>query len=172
VIGRLTSAYRIPIAHHVFAGGASDVTNFNGMLEDRTARFAVGRICVVAGRGLITDDSIPEVDGSKCDRLFATKLRRRKDVAAVVAEAAAADEDRWPEVERCGSRVLEASYDGGRCVVVFSGARQRRDTARRLQLIAEIEGQCLALERRVKRGDLVPATDIAAARLRSWPAPR
>src|SRR6056297_668927 len=67
VIGLLTSADGIPIAHHVFAGG-----------------------------------NIAEVEAAKCDWLFATKLRRRKDVAAVLATAADADEGDWVEVERFG----------------------------------------------------------------------
>jgi len=163
VIGLLTSADGIPVAHHVFAGGTSDATTLKGVLEDLTRRFAVGRICVVADRGLITDDNIAEVEAAQCDWLFATKLRRRTDVAAVLADAADADEDRWQEVETFGSRVLETTYDNSRYVVVFSNARQRRDTARRLQLIARVEAQLLALEKRVARGDLVAATDIAAA---------
>jgi transposase len=163
VIGLLTSADGIPIAHHVFAGGTQDATTLKGVLEDLTDRFAVGRICVVADRGLITNDNIAEVEAAGCDWLFATKLRRRKDVAAVLTEAAQADAERWVEVERFGSRVLETTYDQGRYVVVFSSARQRRDTARRLQLVAKIEAKLLALENRVRRGDLVAATDIAAA---------
>ena len=163
VIGLLASGDGIPIAHHVFTGDTADSTTLKGVLEDLTARFAVGRICVVADRGLITDGNIAEVEAAKCDWLFATKLRRRTDVAAVLATAAAADDDDWVEVERFGSRVLETSYEGGRYVVVFSSARQRRDTTRRLQLIARVEAKLLALEKRVKRGDLVAATDIAAA---------
>jgi transposase len=163
VIGLLTSADGIPIAHHVFAGGTQDATTLKGVLEDLTRRFAVGRICVVADRGLITDDNIAEVEAAKCDWLFATKLRRRKDVAAVLAQAAEANESDWTEVERFGSRVLETTYNDKRYVVVFSAARERRDIARRLQLVAKIETKLLALEARVARGDLVPATDIAAA---------
>jgi hypothetical protein len=163
VIGLLTSSDGIPIAHHVFAGGTQDATTLKGVLDDLVDRFAVGRICVVADRGLITDDNIAEVEAAGCDWLFATKLRRRKDVAAVLTEAADADDDQWMEVERFGSKVLETTYDGGRYTVVFSAARERRDIARRLQLIAKIETKLLALEDRVRRGDLVAATDIAAA---------
>lgn len=163
VIGLLTSADGIPIAHHVFAGGTQDATTLKGVLEDLTDRFAVGRICVVADRGLITNDNITEVEAANCDWLFATKLHRRKDVTAVLAQAAAAHDDAWVEVERFGSRVLETSYNDKRYVVVFSAARQRRDIARRLQLIAKIETKLLALEARVARGDLLPATEIAAA---------
>jgi hypothetical protein len=59
--------------------------------------------------------------------------------------------------------VLDTSHDGRRYVVVFSSARARRDIARRLQLVAKIETKLLALEARVARGDLLPATEIAAA---------
>ena len=163
VIGLLTSGDGIPIAHHVFAGGTQDSTTLKGVLDDLVARFAVGRICVVADRGLITDNNIAQVEAANCDWLFATKLRRRKDVTAVLAEAADTNADRWVEVERFGSRVLETSFEGGRYIVVFSGARERRDTARRLQLIARVENKLLALEDRVRRGDLIAATDIAAA---------
>jgi transposase len=163
VIGLLTSADGIPIAHHVFAGGTSDATTLKGVLEDLTTRFAVGRICVVADRGLITDDNIAEVEAAKCDWLFATRLRRRPDVTAVLATASDADAEQWVEVERFSSKVLETSYNGKRYVVVFSAARERRDITRRLQLIAKIETKLLALEARVTRGDVVPATDIAAA---------
>jgi transposase len=163
VIGLLTSADGIPIAHHVFAGGTPDATTLKGVLTDLTDRFAVGRICVVADRGLITDANIAEVEAAGCDWLFATRLRRRKDVAAVLTQAAEADAEQWVEVERFSSRVLETSYDDKRYVVVFSSARERRDIARRLQLIAKIETQLLALEARVRRGELVEATKIAAA---------
>jgi transposase len=118
---------------------------------------------VVADRGLITDDNIAEVEAAKCDWLFATRLRRRKDVAAVLATAANADAEQWVEVERFSSRVLETTFEGKRYVVVFSASRERRDVARRLQLIAKIETELLALEARVARGDLVAATKIAAA---------
>jgi hypothetical protein len=163
VIGLLTSADGIPIAHHVFAGDTNDATTLKGVLEDLTRRFAVGRICVVADRGLITDDNINQVEQAGCDWLFATRLRRRKDVAAALATAAAADESDWVEVERFASRVLDTAFEGRRYVVVFSTARQRRDVARRLQLIAKTEAKLLALEARVKRGQLVAATEIAAA---------
>jgi transposase len=162
VIGLLTSADGIPIAHHVFAGDTNDATTLKGVLEDLTSRFAVGWICVVADRGLITDDNINQVEQAGCDWLFATKLRRRKDVAAALATAAAADESDWVEVERFASRVLDTAFEGRRYVVVFSTARQRCDVARRLQLVAKTETKLLALEARVKRGQLVAATEIAA----------
>jgi hypothetical protein len=42
------------------------------------------------------------------------------------------------DVERFGSRVLETSHEGRRYVLVFYGARERRDGARRLQLLTKM----------------------------------
>ena len=62
-----------------------------------------------------------------------------------------------------GSQICETTFAGGRHIVVFSAARQRRDIARRLQLIVKVETKLLALENRGRRGDFVAATDFAAA---------
>ncbi|MDP9022437.1 MAG: IS1634 family transposase [Actinomycetota bacterium] len=163
VIGLLCSGDGIPIAHHVFAGATSDVTTLADVLADLVERFAVGRICVVADRGLISEANIVDVEHAGCHWLFATKLHGRQDVAAVLAAAADADTDAWVEVARFSSRVCDVDHDGRRYVVVFSDARQRRDTVRRLQLIAKTEARLRALEDRVRRGDLVEATEIAKA---------
>ncbi len=163
VIGLLCSGDGIPIAHHVFAGGTADITTLPEVLADLVDRFAVGRICVVADRGLISENNISDVEAARCDWLFATKLHGRTDVAAVLAAAAAAADDAWVDLKAFASRVCDLDHDGRRYVVVFSHARARRDTVRRLQLLGKIEGKLLALEQRVKRGDLVDGTEIAKA---------
>lgn len=61
VIGLLCTGDGIPIAHHVFAGNTGDVTTLPGVLADLAQRFGVGRICVVADRGLISADNIDVV---------------------------------------------------------------------------------------------------------------
>lgn len=72
VIGLLCSGDGIPIAHHVFAGDTGDVTTLPEVLADLVERFAVGRICVVADRGLISEANIDDVEQARCDWLFAT----------------------------------------------------------------------------------------------------
>ncbi len=163
VIGLLCSGDGIPIAHHVFSGSTSDVTTLPDVLADLVDRFAVGRICVVADRGLISETNITDVEDAGCEWLFATKLHGRRDVAAVLAAAGQADDDAWIDVDAYNSRVCDLDHDGRRYVVVFSNARARRDTIRRVQLIAKIETRLLALEARVARGQLVAATEIAKA---------
>ncbi|HEX2027038.1 MAG TPA: IS1634 family transposase [Nitriliruptorales bacterium] len=163
VVGLLTTGDGIPIAHHVFAGNTNDVTTLPGVLGDLKDRFGVGRVCLVADRGLVSHDNLEVIEQAGCDWVIATRLHRRADVATVLAAATTAPDDAWVDVEAFDSRVCDTVHDGHRYVVVFSGERERRDTTRRLQLIKATEGKLLALEARVARGELQAATDIVAA---------
>ena len=163
VVGLLMTGDGIPIAHQVFAGDTSDVTTLPEVLADLQQRFGVGRICLVADRGLISEANIDTVEDAGYDWLIATKLRNRTDVTKVLGLAQAAAEDDWVEVDRFNSQVLDLDHDGRRYVVVFSDAREHRDTLRRLQLIAKVEAKLLALERRIDRGDITDRDEMVAA---------
>ena len=58
MIGLLCTSDGIPIAHHVFAGNTSDGSTLPSVLDDLKARFSVGKICVVADRGLVSADNL------------------------------------------------------------------------------------------------------------------
>ena len=53
--------------------------------------------------------------------------------------------------------------DGRRCVIVASDERHRRDSTRTAELVARTESRLLALEDRVRRGDLRDAGKIGRA---------
>ncbi len=69
VIGLLCTSDGIPIAHHVFAGNTNDASTLPAVLADLASRFAVGRICVVADRGLISKDNVEAVAAAGFDHL-------------------------------------------------------------------------------------------------------
>ena len=58
MIGLLVTGDGIPIAHHVFPGNTNDASTLPTVLTDLQQRFGVGRIAVVADRGLISDDNL------------------------------------------------------------------------------------------------------------------
>ena len=58
MIGLLVTSDGIPIAHHVFEGNTGDVSTTPGVMEDLKSRFGVGRIALVADRGLISEDNL------------------------------------------------------------------------------------------------------------------
>ncbi len=163
VIGLLCTGDGYPIAHHVFAGNTADSATLPEVLEDLASRFGVGKITIVADRGLITVANVAETQKNGFDHILATKLHR--DAKCVEAlDLVEAEGVVWVEVASANSRAAEVSLvDGTRAVVVESDERERRDTARTTELVDRTEKQLLALEERVKAGRLKDAAKIGAA---------
>ena len=132
------------------------------MLADLARRFAVGRICVVADRGLISSDNVEAVAAAGFDHVLAARLRRdhttREALEALDANTA------WAEIPQHRCRAADIALAGGtRAIVVESDARARRDAARTAGIVAATEAELLALERRVRSGRLKDPAKIGRA---------
>ena len=162
VIGLLCTSDGIPIAHHVFAGNTNDASTLPAVLDDLADRFAVGRICVVADRGLISKDNVDAVADAGFDHLLAARLHR--DHIATEALEAIDDDTAWVEIPQHRCRATDIVLtDGARATVVESDARARRDTLRTAEIVARAEAELLALERRVRAGRLKDPAKIGRA---------
>jgi len=162
VIGLLCTGDGIPIAHHVFAGSTADVSTLPGVLADLQERFGVGKVCLVADRGLISADNLAAVEAGGFDHLLATRLHNNAEVAAAL-QAATAPDASWVPVPEAGSAACEVDHDGRRYVVVMSVERWRRDVTRTAELVKRTETELLALEDRVRAGRLKDKAKIGAA---------
>jgi transposase len=162
MIGLLVTGDGLPIAHHMFDGNTRDSTTMPEVMADLQDRFGVGRIALVADRGLISETNLADVAAAGFDHVIATRLHRDPDVAAVLETAAAGDDIEWVPVTG-GRSACEIVHDGRRHVVVDSPARRRRDDRRREELLERTEEQLITLDRRVRAGRLVDPAAIGAA---------
>jgi transposase len=162
VIGLLVTSDGIPIAHHVFSGNTADRSTLPGVMADLQARFGVGRIALVADRGLISEENLAEVAANGFDHVLATRLHRDASVASVL-EAANEQDVVWVLLGDDGTRATEVTYEHRRYVVVDSPTRHVRDDARRIELLARTEERLIYLADRVRAGRLVDPAKIGAA---------
>jgi hypothetical protein len=162
VIGLLVTSDGIPIAHHVFSGNTADRSTLPEVMADLQARFGVGRIALVADRGLISEENLALVAANGFDHVLATRLHRDPTVAAVL-EAAARKQAVFVPVGDDGTKATEVVYEKRRYVVVDSPRRHVRDDARRQELLAATEDGLIALSERVRKGRLVDPAKIGAA---------
>ena len=162
VIGLLCTTDGIPFAHHVFAQNTNDASALPGVLDDLAKRFAIGRICVVADRGLISAANLETVAQAGFDHLLATRLGR--DTLTAQALAAVDRDTVWVELAQPGARAADVTLeDGTRTVVVESDRRACRDSRRTAESIASAETGLLALEQRVRDGRLEDPAKIGRA---------
>lgn len=162
MIGLLITGDGIPIAHHVFAGNTNDAATLDQVMADLQARYGVGKIALVADRGLISERNLEAVSARGFDHVMATRLHHDPDVAAVL-KAARGPAQRWMPVKEVGSAATEVTHDGRRYVVVFSPERFHRDNRRRREILSRTEDALVALEERVRSGRLVDPAKIGAA---------
>jgi transposase len=164
VIGLLVTGNGIPIAHYVFPGNTRDSTTLQQVMADYQSRFGVGRIALVADRGLISEQNLQDVERAGFDHVLATRLPHDGDVAAVLERAAAVGDDAWSTVPGFpGTKAFEVTHGGRRFVVVSSAERKARDDRRREELLVRVESKLLALADRVRVGKLVDPAKIGAA---------
>jgi hypothetical protein len=162
VIGLLTTGDGLPIAHHVFAGNTADVSTLPEVLADLQSRFGVGRIPVVADRGLISADNVDALGAQGFDHVLATRLHRDPTCAAAL-EASCRPDARWVPVPEARSAACEVRVDGKRAVVVASFERWMRDSTRTAELVERTSAKLRALEARVRAGSLVDPAKIGRA---------
>jgi Transposase DDE domain len=153
VIGLLVTGDGIPIAHRVVAGNTRDSTTLPAVMADYQARFGVGRIALVADRGLIFEANLAAVTDAGFDHVIATRLHR-DPVVAEVLRLAARRSTAWTRIDDKNS-VCEIGFEGHRYVIVDSAARTVRDDARTQELLARTAGELDALAERVTSGRLV-----------------
>ncbi|MFZ2058589.1 MAG: helix-turn-helix domain-containing protein [Acidimicrobiales bacterium] len=147
---------------HVFEGNTADVSTLPGVMEDLKSRFSVGRIALVADRGLISGDNLALLAAHGFDHVTATRLHHDDDVRAVL-ELANTPSSSWEAVPEARSFCAEVTHDSRRFIVVFSPVRYFRDRYRHLALCARIEDGLIAVEERVRAGRLVEPAKIGAA---------
>jgi hypothetical protein len=164
VIGLLVTGNGIPIAHYVFPGNTRDSTTLTEVMADYQHRFGVGRIALVADRGLISEKNLEDVEAAGFDHVLATRLHHDEDVATVLEGAAAVGKDAWTPVPGFdGTTAFEVLHGGRRFVAVSSIERKARDDRRREELLARAEAKLIALAERVRAGRLVDPAKIGAA---------
>ena len=174
MIGLLVTSDGIPIAHHVFAGNTADVSTLPGVMEDLRQRFGVGRIALVADRGLISEDNLAQVAAHGFDHVLATRLHHDDDVAAVLEQANGPPRP-GPQCPRPTASVPRSPMTLG---ALSSSSRPCATSATghaHLALCARIEDGLIALEQRVRSGRLTDPAKIGAAAdrvLRSSPVGR
>ena len=162
MLGLLTTTEGIPISHHVFPGNTRDSSTLPVVAEDLSKRFGVGRLCLVADRGIITADNLNTLSAAGIDYVLATRLHRDELCEQALA-ASVGPSTAWVPVPSASSFATEVAIDNTRCVVVASPERWRRDTARTKELVKRTEEKLVALEWRVRDGELVDPGKIGRA---------
>jgi hypothetical protein len=137
-----------PLCTEMLPGNTADVTVLLPVVDRLRQRFAIGRVCVVADRGMISTATIRALE----ERGLEYILGARERSSAVIREVVLKDEAPFTPllIERARGEtqlfVKEVKVDGARHIVCRNEAEAEKDRADRQAIV---EG----LEKQLRKGD-------------------
>jgi hypothetical protein len=149
IVGVVIDAEGRPICSEMGPGNTADVSVLVPVLDRLRSRFAIGRICGVADRGMICAPTIAALEERGLEYVLGARERTDSLVRTVVL----ADERPFTPlcIPRAGGEetqlfIKEVQVEGRRYIVCRNEAEAEKDAADRAAIVA-------ALDQQLKRGD-------------------
>ena len=126
-----------PVAWEIFPGNTADIEAFEQVITKLRERFRIGRIIVVADRGMISKRAIKiltEHEECPLDYVLGCRMRRQKEVGEEVLSRAGRYQEVAPNL-----MVKEVRIDDRRYVVCLNPEEAQKDAASREAILSKLE---------------------------------
>jgi transposase len=149
IVGVVVDAAGRPVCSEMWPGNTADVGVLVPVIDRLRRRFAIGRVCVVADRGMISAPTIAALEERGLEYVLGARERTDSLVRTVVL---ADDRPFTPLcIPRAGGEetqlfIKEVKTEGQRYIVCRNEAEAEKDAADRRAIVA-------ALDQQLKRGD-------------------
>jgi transposase len=87
VVGMVLDQKGNPICSELWPGNTADVKSLVPIVERLKSRFGIGTVCIVADRGMISAETLAEVEQRKWQYILGVRMRSSTEAKAVVARA-------------------------------------------------------------------------------------
>jgi hypothetical protein len=150
IVGAVLDGDGRPICCELWPGNTTDVTTLIPIVDGLYRRFGIVKVCIVADRGMISQEVVNDLDQQHWPYILGARLRRCKEVRDVVL----ADRGRFRVVhpkspdpkDPAPLKVKEVRVEGRRYVVCVNEDEVAKDRADREAIIASLREQ-------LRRGD-------------------
>jgi len=87
VVGMVLDQNGNPLCSELWPGNTTDVKSLVPIVERLRSRFGIGSVCIVADRGMISAETLAEVEKREWKYILGVRMRSSKEAKAVVARA-------------------------------------------------------------------------------------
>jgi hypothetical protein len=147
VVGVVLDGSGRPICCELWPGNTTDVTSLLPIVDRLRQRFAIGSICIVADRGMISKETIAELEdpGRRWQYILGARMRTQKEVREEVLGRAGRYQVVQPPREVAKDpaplEVKEVWVEERRYVVCRNEDQARKDAADRQAIVASLREQ-------------------------------
>lgn len=143
VVGVVIDNHGKPICCEMWPGNTADVKTLIPVTERIRNRFHVGQFCIIADRGMISTETMTELEQKKIPYILGARMRRVNEIKLEVLCRAGRYREVYPEghVSKDPSplRVKEVTVDDRRYIVCLNSKQARKDAADRQAIIASLK---------------------------------
>jgi len=143
VVGVILDEHGQPVCCEMWPGNTADVTTLVPVIKRLRSRFAIGRICIVSDRGMISAETMAYLEAEDIPYILGARMRRSKEVKEEVLSRAGRYQEVHPE-GACAKdpsplKVKEVIVNGSRYIVCLNERQARKDAADRQAIIDSLE---------------------------------
>jgi len=139
IVGVVLDREGNPVCSEMWPGATADVTTLIPVIGRIRNRFPIGRLCVVADRGMISGDTVAYLEKEKVPYILGGRMRKAREIRHDVLSRAG----RYREVHAEGLsskdpsplKVKEVLVDDRRYIVCLNERQARKDAADRQSII-------------------------------------
>jgi transposase len=150
VVGVILDNEGNPICSEIVPGNTTDVTTLIPVAQRLKSRFGIEKICVVADRGMISENTIKELEALRWEYILGVRMRRSTEVKDDVLLRGGRFTEVFPErskvKDRSPLKVKEVNVGKHRYVVCHNEEQARKDQYDREAIVD-------ALREQLKRGE-------------------
>ena len=152
VVGAVLDNTGRPICCELWPGNTADVKTLIPIVDRLKERFSIARICIVADRGMISKETLKELQAGHRDVRFilGARLRAVKEIREqVLTDPGAYQQVHGPKIhskDPSPLKVKEVRVNGRRYIVCYNQDQARKDRADRQAIVESLRDQ-------LKRGD-------------------
>ncbi len=145
VVGAIIDDQGKPICCEMWPGNTTDVKTLIPVVDRIRERFGINRFCVVADRGMISADTIKELESRKIPYILGTRMRRVNEIKVDVLSYGGRYREVYPEgltsKDPSPLKVKEHLHNKKRYIVRINTRQAPKDAADREAIIASLEEQ-------------------------------
>jgi transposase len=145
VVGAIIDDKGKPVCCEMWPGNTTDVKTLIPVTDRIRKRFGINSFCVVADRGMISADTIEELEERHIPYILGTRMRRVNEIKFDVLSRGGRYSEVYPEgltsKDPAPLKVKEVVHNGKRYIVCMNTRQARKDAADREAIIASLKEQ-------------------------------
>ena len=145
VVGAVLDEDGKPICCEMWPGNTADVKTLIPVVDRIRNRFHIGRFCMVADRGMISEETMNELDQRKIPYILGARMRKLKEIREEVLARAGRYREVYPEGKSSKDpaplKVKEVSVDKHRYILCLNVKQARKEALDRQVMVDVLKQQ-------------------------------